>query len=139
MTMKDTVLAFVDRINNHDVDGIVGLLADDYQFVNSAGDAYRGREMMRATWAEHFRQYPDFKIKVQRVVADDEGVGIFGVSQGTYSPDGKFDEENHWEVPAAFLGVARNGQMTYWQTWSDSSWVFDIIEANQDEHEQHTT
>ena len=27
MTMKDTVLAFVDRINNHDVDGIVGFLA----------------------------------------------------------------------------------------------------------------
>lgn len=139
MTMKETVLAFVDRINAHDVAGIIDLMADDYKFVNSAGDTFGGKDMMRATWTEHFHQYPDFKIRVQRVVADDEGVGVFGVSQGTYSPDGKFDEENHWEVPAAFLGVARNGKMIFWQTWSDSSWVFDIIEANQEGTAEHHT
>jgi ketosteroid isomerase-like protein len=134
MTMKETVLAFIDRINAHDVDGVIDLMAEDYKFVNSAGDTFQGREMMRDTWREQFKLYPDFKIKIQQTVADEHGVGIFGMSLGTYSPpDGHVDEENHWEVPAAFLGIARNGKMTYWQTWSDSSWVFDIIEANEEE------
>jgi ketosteroid isomerase-like protein len=132
MDMKATVLEFVERINAHDVEGILDLMAEDYRFINSAGDTFRGKTFMRATWRAHFVQYPDFQIRAQRVLADDEAVGIFGWAQGTYTRDGQILEENHWEVPAAFLGIAQNGKMTHWQVFSDTSMVFDLIKANDE-------
>lgn len=127
--MKRTVLEFVERINARDVEGILGLMADDYVFVNSSGDRFTGRAFMRETWRSQFANHPDFRIRVHRVVADDEGVGVFGWSEGTYSPDGVLCEENRWEVPAAFFGIARSGKMTHWQVFSDASIVFDLIQS----------
>jgi ketosteroid isomerase-like protein len=127
--MKKAVLAFIERINAHDVPGIVALMADDYQFVNSSGDKFAGKAFMQDTWAEQFRTIPDFQIAVQRVVADGDGVAVFGASHGTYAPDGLLREEMEFEVPAAFLGIARGGKITYWQVYSDSSIVYDLIRS----------
>src|SRR5437764_15484822 len=86
---KETVLAFIDRINAHDVQGIIDLMADDYQFVNSSGDRFRDLEFMRQTWESQFQTHPDFQIRVQRIIADDEGVAVFGWAEGTLrAPDG---------------------------------------------------
>jgi limonene-1,2-epoxide hydrolase len=131
MPMKETVLEFVKRINAHDVDGILDLMADDYRFINSAGDTFRGKNFMRATWRAHFVQYPDFNIRIDRVLADDAAVGLFGWAQGTLTHDGQILEENHWEVPAAFLGIAENGKMLHWQVFSDTAMIFDLIKANE--------
>jgi uncharacterized protein (TIGR02246 family) len=131
MAMKDIVLQFVERINSHDVEGILDLMADDYRFINSAGDTFRGKAFMRATWRAHFVQYPDFQIRADRVLADDEAVAIFGTAQGTYARDGQILEENHWEVPAAFLGIAKDGKMLHWQVFSDTTMIFDLIKANE--------
>lgn len=128
-TMKQTVLAFIDCINRHDVEGIIAMLAEDYHFVNSAGDKFAGRDFMRETWQSQFAQHPDFNLRVQRVIADDEGVAVFGWSEGTYAPDGVVRDENRWEVPAAFLGVARDGKMTHWEVYSDASIVFDLMKS----------
>jgi len=131
MAMKDTVLEFVQRINAHDVDGILDLMAEDYRFINSAGDTFRGKAFMRATWKAQFAQYPDFQIRVDRVVADEQGVAVFGMAIGTLTRGGEMPEENHWEIPSAFLGIAQDGKMTHWQVFSDASIVFDLIKANE--------
>ncbi len=129
MDMKQTVLAFIDRINDHDVEGIVDLLDDDDHVVNSAGDKFAGHEFMRETWESQFSLHPDFRIRVQRTIADEDGVAVFGWSEGTYAPDGVMRDENRWEVPAAFLGVAHEGKMTHWEVYSDASIVFDLMKA----------
>jgi limonene-1,2-epoxide hydrolase len=129
--MKDTVLEFVERINAHDVDGILDLMSDDYRFINSAGDAFRGKAFMRATWKAHFVQYPDFNIRIDRVLSDSGAVGLFGMASGTLTRDGQILDENHWEIPSAFLGIARGGKMVHWQVFSDTSMVFDLIKANE--------
>lgn len=129
MDMKHTVLAFIDRINDHDVEGIVDLLDDDYHFVNSAGDKFAGHDFMRQTWQSQFNLHPDFRIRVQRIIADEDGVAVFGWSEGTYAPDGVMRDENRWEVPAAFLGIAHDGKMTHWEVYSDASIVFDLMKA----------
>lgn len=132
MSMKETVLAFVDRINSHDVEGILQLMSEDYRFVNSAGDSFHGQSFMRDTWQTHFAQYPDFGIRIDRIIADEEqGVAIFGIAHGTYSRQGEMYDENHWEVPAAFLGIARDGRMTHWQVFSDTTMIFDLMKANE--------
>ena len=130
-SMKETVLAFVERINAHDVEGILGLMAEDYTFINSAGDRFHGKKFMRDTWQAQFEQHPDFRIEVERVIADDGAVAIFGKAVGTYSQHGEMYDENHWEVPAAYLGIAEGGKMVHWQVFSDTSMVFDVIKANE--------
>lgn len=125
--MKSTVLAFIERINAHDVEGIVGMLDEDYRFIGSSGDAFRGIGFMRASWAAHFRQYPDFHIEVDRVLGDDGSVAVFGMMRGTLSRDGELWDENYWEVPAAFKGVAEDGKMVHWQVYSDTTMIFDVV------------
>jgi ketosteroid isomerase-like protein len=127
--MKQVILQFIERINAHDVDGIVALMSKDYEFVNSSGDHFRDLQFLKDTWRAQFQNHPDFKIRVDRVICDGECVGIFGFSEGTYSPDGVLREENHWEVPAAFLGIVRDGKVAYWETYSDASIVFDLIKS----------
>jgi len=37
MTSKETILAFIDRINAHDVDGLAQLMTDDHCFIGAPG------------------------------------------------------------------------------------------------------
>lgn len=130
-TQRETVLKFIERINAHDVDGVIALMADDYCFVNSSGDSYHGREFMRAEWRKHFDRYPDFKIVVSTLISGPEGVGVFGKSEGTYTDAiDPVDADDQWQVPAAFLGMAKNGKMVHWQTFGDNSVVFEIIKEH---------
>jgi len=120
--MKDTILEFVERINAHDVDGILDLMSDDYRFINSAGDTFRGKAFMRATWRAQFVQYPDFQIRIDHVLADGGAVGLFGMASGTLTRDGEILDENHWEIPSAFLGIA--SAISFPRSGSKSSFIF---------------
>jgi len=53
---------------------------------NSAGDTFRGKPFMRDTWRAQFAQHPDFEIQIKRVIADDQGVAVFGMSKGNADP-----------------------------------------------------
>jgi ketosteroid isomerase-like protein len=125
--MKETVLQFVDRINAHDVDGIMRLISPAYEFVNSSGEHFKDRQFIRDTWEAQFHAHPDYRIRVQRVIADDEGVGLFGMAEGTYAPDGRASEDDHWEMPCAFLCIARDGLVTYFESYADTSIVFNVM------------
>jgi len=127
--MKETVLNFIDRINAHDVDGIMALVHSQYEYVNSSGEHFKDRQFIRDTWTAQFKNHPDYRICVQRVIADTEGVGIFGTAEGTYAPDGSLREEDHWEVPSAFLCIAREGKVTYFESYADASIVFSVMKS----------
>ena len=75
--MKQPILQFIERINAHDVEGIVALMSKDYEFVNSSGDHFRDLQFLKDTWRAQFENHPDFKIRVDRVICDGECVGIF--------------------------------------------------------------
>lgn len=127
---RGAAVGFIDAINAHNVDRIVSLLAADYEFVNSQGDRFQGEAFMRDTWADQFNKHPDFRIRVGRVVADEDAVAVFGFSEGTYAPDGQLRVENRWSVPAAFLLMSREGKISYFETFSDASMVYDLIQAS---------
>jgi len=129
IAMKKTVLKFIERINAHDVDGIMALVHDQYEYVNSSGEHFRDRQFIRETWEAQFKNHPDYKITVQRVIADEEGVGIFGTAEGTYAPDGPMREEDHWEVPSAFLFMVRDEKVTYFESYADASIVFAVMKS----------
>ena len=52
MNPVETVLAFIDRINQRDPDKLAQLMTEDHVFIDSLGQAVRGREQMRAGWRE---------------------------------------------------------------------------------------
>jgi ketosteroid isomerase-like protein len=128
---RDAAIAFIEAINAHDVTQIVERLAADYEFVNSSGDHFQGERFMRDEWTAQFAKHPDFRIRVGRVVADEDAVAVFGYSEGTYAPDGVMRPENRWSVPAAFLLMSRDGKISYFESFSDASMVYDLIQASQ--------
>ena len=62
--VKDTVLAFIDRINAHDVEGLAELMSDDHTFIDAHGNQVSGREKMIAGWRGYFEWFPNYRIEV---------------------------------------------------------------------------
>jgi len=126
----DLVLAFVAKINAHDVAGLCELMPEDHVFVDSLGNVIHGRETMRAGWKGYFAWFPDYEISITKAFHEGNMVALFGTARGTYCVDGKLLEENKWEIPAAWLAVVRYGLIAEWQVYADNSPVLRIMEAN---------
>ena len=112
--------AFVRAINRQDVDGLVALMAADFRFVDSLGNAVKGREEMRVGWAAYFRMVPDYSIAVEESFFDGAVVLMLGVAEGTYAPDGVLKAENHWKTPAAIRAQVEDGLVAEWRVYADN-------------------
>ena len=97
----DVVLAFMDRINAADVDGIVALMTDDHIFIDGLGNRVVGKEKMRGGWKYYFSMFPDYRVSHEDVFTDRDTVAVFGSASGTLAVNGATPKENHWEAPAA--------------------------------------
>jgi hypothetical protein len=47
-------------------------------------------------------------------------LAVFGVASGTYAVNGKLPTENHWQIPAAWRAVVRDGQIAEWRVYCDN-------------------
>lgn len=128
----DLALAFVEKINAHDVAGLCDLMPEDHVFVDSLGNVVRGRETMRKGWKGYFAWFPDFKIFIKKIFHNGNEVALFGTASGTYCVDGELLEENEWEIPAAWRVIVRDGLISEWQVYADNSPVLQIMEANKE-------
>ena len=99
------VRQFVERINAHDVEGIVGLLAPDHRFVDSLGTVFEGEESLRAGWRGYLRMVPDYLIEIERLIDDGEAVILIGHAGGTYTHDGTIRAENRTGAEGKVLGA----------------------------------
>jgi ketosteroid isomerase-like protein len=89
------VLAFMDRINAGDVEGIVALMTDDHVFVDGLGNRVTGKEKMRGGWKYYFSMFPDYRVSHEDVLADHDTVAVFGTASGTLAAKGSLPKENH--------------------------------------------
>jgi ketosteroid isomerase-like protein len=124
---RDVALAFVDRINRHDVAGLVALMSEDHRFVDGLGQEVKGREHMEKGWAGYFAWFPDYSINVDDVLSDGNVAAMFGTAEGTYSANGKPAKDSHWKIPAAWKAVVRNGQIAEWRVYADNEPVWKIM------------
>jgi ketosteroid isomerase-like protein len=111
-TAVDVALAFVERINSHDVEGLVALMTEDHYFVDGLGQTVRGRERMKNGWVGYFGWFPDYSVNVNDIFSKGNMVGLFGTAQGTYSVNGKLSPDNQWEIPAAWKAVVLQGRVS---------------------------
>ncbi|HSA56370.1 MAG TPA: nuclear transport factor 2 family protein [Gemmatimonadaceae bacterium] len=114
------VRQFVERINAHDVAGIVDLLAPEHRFIDSLGTVFEGRDSLRAGWTGYLRMVPDYVIEIERLIDDGEAVFLIGHARGTYTHDGTMRPENAWRTPAAWMALVKRGQLTEWRVFADN-------------------
>ncbi len=116
----EMAVRFVAGINAHDVEAICRLMAEDFVFVDSLGRAMKGRETMRPGWEGYFRLFPDYQIAIEDTFVAGAAIALFGTAQGTLSKQGETPQENHWQVPAVWKAVARDGHIAEWRIYADN-------------------
>jgi len=122
-----TVLRFLERINQHDADGLAQLMAPDVLFVDSLGQMVRGREPMRAGWRGYFAFCPDYWLTHDAIFHSGDQVAVFGAAGGTIARAGELPPENRWRVSAAWLAVVDDRLVKEWRIYADNKPVYDIL------------
>ncbi len=107
-------------INRQDVAAIAEMMSPDHRFTDSLGNVFAGREKMRAAWAAYFRMVPDYSLAIEEFYSSGPVVVMLGLAQGTYSADGKLEEENRWQTPAAVRATVQGGLVAEWQVYADN-------------------
>lgn len=118
---------FVDAINRHQVDELVGLTSLNHVFVDSLGQRVEGRARLRQAWTEYFRMVPDYAVSVHEVLARGASVILVGTAEGTYTADGRLLASHRWHTPAAWRAVVRNGKIAEWQVYADNEPIRAIL------------
>ena len=124
--MKETVLAFIDRINAHDIEGLAALMSDDHTFVDAHGNEVSGKEKMIAGWRGYFEWFPDYQIEITDVFEDGDRLALFGFAGGSYQSK----PTESWRLPAAWKAIVKDDHVTLWQVFADTKIPFEIIERN---------
>ena len=108
--MNQTIQAFVDRINAHDVEGLGALMTDDHTFIDAHGNEVNGKEKMVPGWHGYFEWFPDYYIEVTDVFAGPNSeagqtLAMFGFAGGSF----KGKESEAWRLPAAWKAIVKDG------------------------------
>ena len=127
MNPVETVLAFLDAINRHDVDKMVVLMTEDHVFIDSLGTSVHGREPMRKGWQGYFAMCTDYRVSHEDIFHSGNTVAAFGSAGGTIIVKGQLVPENKWQTPAAWRAVVRGGLIQEWRVYADNKPVYDIL------------
>ena len=126
----DIAMAFVAKINQRDVDGLVALMTPDHVFIDALGNTMRGADQMRKGWQGYFSLFPDYAIEVTDEFSRGEVAAMFGKARGTFAVNGNLTRENFWEIPAAWRAVVKNGRVAEWRVYCDNDPARKIMAAN---------
>ena len=120
MNPVDTVLRFLDRINERDADRLAELMTEDHAFIDSLGQTIRGREKMRAGWRGYYAMSPDYWVSHEEIFQNGKQVAVFGAAGGTIAG-------TKWRTPAAWLAVVQDDLVKEWRVYADNKPVYDIL------------
>ena len=133
MNNRETVLAFIDQINAHDVDGLGQLMTDDHRFIDAHGNEVVGKGTMTAGWRGYFEMFPVYSIEVNDLFEKGDTFAMFGFAGGSFR--GK--AEASWQLPAAWKAIVKDGRVALWQVFADTKIPFEIIERNKETRAAH--
>jgi|SRR5580658_2742941 ketosteroid isomerase-like protein len=115
----NVVEAFIAAINRHDIADLSNLMTEDHTFVDPAGKSVSGRENMSAGWRHYLQMFPDYAIHVERLLADNSVVAVFGSASGTYNGKRGLVPQNRIAMPAAWRALIESGKIKRWQVYAD--------------------
>jgi steroid delta-isomerase-like uncharacterized protein len=110
----------IELTNQHDVEAIQGLLADDMRFTNPITGA-SDREGMRNIHSTIFKAFPDIQYGVDRMIVSDNTYVMECTLTGTHQNDlmGVPPTNKRIELPAAFVIDMSDGRVTTWNSYFD--------------------
>jgi ketosteroid isomerase-like protein len=127
MSPPQTVLLFLERINQRNPDALAELMSPEHLFIDSLGQQVRGREKMRAGWRGYFALCPDYWVSQDEFFESGNRVAVFGAAGGTIAVKGELLPENRWRIPAAWLAVVEEGLISEWRVYADNKPVYEIL------------
>ena len=127
MSPMETVLEFMQRINQRDATKLAALMTEDHVFLDALGHVVRGRENMRAGWLGYYKMCPDYWVSHETIFANGSRVAVFGEAGGTIARDVRLAPEDQWRIPAAWLAVVENDLVKEWRVYADNKPVYEII------------
>jgi ketosteroid isomerase-like protein len=122
-------MAFVAKINAHDVDGLVALMTPDDLFVDALDHSFRGAEQVRQGWKFYFGMFPDYAIEVTDEFGRGDVVAMFE-KRAHIRRQRKLARENFWEIPAAWKAAVKDGRVAEWRVYCDNDPARKIMAAN---------
>ena len=131
MTAIETVLEFIEAINAHNINKIVGLLTPDHRFTDSLGKVIDGRRHVRDAWQGYFAIVPDYRIEVAETYADGQRLVVLGTAAGTYIKDCRLISDRSWKIPAAWRGVVAGHRLAEWQAYVDHEPLRKAMSSNR--------
>jgi ketosteroid isomerase-like protein len=108
---REIILAFNQRINEQDLDGLANMMTKDHTFIDSSNEVHAGKEMMVPGWGEFFESYPDYRNHFESLETRGDEVFILGYSTCSHPPlDG----------PAIWTARVENGLVAEWRVYLDT-------------------
>ena len=123
--------AFVNAINNADIEELQELMSEDHIFIDAAGRKEEGRENMIRGWKTYFEMFPDYKIEIEYIIQGKEIIGAFGTATGTYKGKRGLVPQNIIKMPAAWRAIIKDGKVKLWQVYADWTEGMKIIEEDK--------
>jgi ketosteroid isomerase-like protein len=127
MNPTETVLRFLECINQRDADKLAEMMTEDHVSIDSLGQSVRGCEKMRAGWRGYYAFCQDYWVSHEEILARGNFVAVFGAAGGTIAADGKLPSEKKWRTPAAWLAIVENGLVKEWRVYADNKPVYAIM------------
>ena len=124
----EVVLKFLEKINEHDVDGLVSLMSEQHVLVDSLGNRLRGRDNLKAGWHAYFKMCPDYAVSHEEIFDHGNIVVVFGSAGGTIAEkEAELKAENRWRIPAAWMATVTGGKLVEWRVYADNKPVYEIL------------
>jgi ketosteroid isomerase-like protein len=117
MQPREIFTLFVTAINRHDMQALKDLMAPDHTFIDSIGHRVQGAVSMEAGWRGYFAMCPDYWIRTDHVIAEDETVLAAGDSGGSI-------DNVVWQTPTAWKAVLHCGLVKEWRVFADNKPVY---------------
>jgi ketosteroid isomerase-like protein len=131
MTNIETVLTFVNAINDHEIDKIFDLMSEDHVFIDGYGNIQEGRNGMKESWQNYYEMFPDYHVEITESIESHSVIGLFGNASGTYKINKEKTNINFWKTNAAWKVIVDNQKIKLWQVYCDYTRLMEIIKKEQ--------
>ncbi len=102
-------LRFNEKINQRDLEGLVGLMTDGHKFIDNSGEIDRN---MKVGWRKFFKGYPDYRNIFTSVTVKNNVVVMIGYSTCS--------NERRLNGPSMWTATVDGGRVSEWRVyWLD--------------------
>lgn len=103
------VAAFIRAANDHDAAALAAVLSPDARYIDSNGDAIRGRDAVIAALMRLHELAPDFRFEINDTSQRGDYVLLSGQA---ISQDARLTKDTQWRA------LVEHGQLVEWQSYS---------------------